>query len=219
MELKLSNERTSLSLNIIYKPPQSNFSIFLQEMESLILDNETHQTNVIYLGDLNTWVDDVNNNEAHIFLELLDTFNLKNLVNEPTCRSGHTLDLVITKKQNPIVNNLEVDSINVFSDHRLISFQLHLACVKTVTKLIQFRKSNSELPDKLLSELNSKFKLNNIVCEHIDHHPCVQCTIQQFKMLTREVYESCCPLIEKNVLVKGESNKWYNSEIKTAKRN
>ena len=114
MEIKLSNERTSVTLNIIYKPPQSNFSIFLQEMESLILDNETHQNNVIYLGDFNTWVDDNNNNDAHIFLELLDTFNLKNFVNEPTCRSGHTLDLVITNEQNPLVSDLKVDSINVF---------------------------------------------------------------------------------------------------------
>ena len=219
MEIKLSSEKTGVTLNIIYRPPQSNSSTFLQEIQSLILDNETHQTNVIYLGDFNMWVDDNSSNDALGFLELLDTFNLKNYVNEPTCRSGHTLDLVITKKQDPLVSDLKVDNISVFSDHRTITFKLNLDCVKTVNKLIQFRKRNSEMADRLLSELEYRFTLGYFDCQHRENHPCVQCSTQYFRVLTKEVYENCCPLIEKNISVKGDSNKWYNTEIKVAKRN
>ena len=42
---------------------------------------------------------------------------------------------------------------------------------------------------------------------------------QNFKRLTRGVYEKCCPSIEKNIRIKGECNKWYNTETNKAKRN
>ena len=42
---------------------------------------------------------------------------------------------------------------------------------------------------------------------------------KKFKQLSRDVYEKCCPSIEKNILIKGECSKWYNTEIKMAKRN
>ena len=50
------------------------------------------------MGDLNIWVDDIGNNYAQNFLRLQNKFSIVNLVNEPTYNSGHTLDLVITKK-------------------------------------------------------------------------------------------------------------------------
>ena len=33
------------------------------------------------------------------------------------------------------------------------------------------------------------------------------------------MFEKCCPSIENNILIKGECDKWYNRENKTAKRN
>ena len=223
IEIQLSNGRSSISLNIIYKPPQScsqsSFSTFLQEMESLILDNEIHETDVFYLGDFNTWVDDEDNNDAQNFLRMLDNFNLTNLVSEPTSKSDHTLDLVITKQHNSLIGNVAVDSINVFSDHKTINFQLIVQCVKTDNKLIRFRKRNSELPDNLLIELHDKFRSGNIDCQHLGYHPCVDCITELFRKLTQEVYERCCPVVEKNIPVKGSCNKWYNTEIKVAKRN
>jgi len=85
--------------------------------------------------------------------------------------------------------------------------------VKTDNKLIKFRKKNSELPDNLSIELHDKFRSDNIDCQHLGYHPCV------FRKIPQEVYERCCPVVEKNIPVKGSCNKWYNTEIKRAKRN
>ena len=85
-------------LNVIYRTLHGNFSFFLQEIESLILEIEINETDVIYLGDFSIWVDDNRSNDAQNFLRLLNYFNLVNLVNKPTYNSGHTFDLVITKK-------------------------------------------------------------------------------------------------------------------------
>ena len=50
-------------------------------------------------------------------------------------------------------------------------------------------------------------------------YPCVNCDTTYFKRLTRDVYEKGCSSVKKNILNKGECSKWYNTEIKIAKRN
>ena len=64
MEVQLINERQKIILNVIHRPLHCNFSLFLQEIESLILESEINEADVIYLGDVNIWVDDVRNKDA-----------------------------------------------------------------------------------------------------------------------------------------------------------
>ena len=125
-------------MTIIYRPPHCNFSLFLQENESLILESELNEVDVIYLGDFNILVDDIGNNEAQNFLRLLDNFSILNLVNEPTYNSGHTLDLVITKNHHSLVKSLTVDTIITLSDHRNVDFNLNSNYAKVERKLIRF---------------------------------------------------------------------------------
>ena len=114
-------------MNVIYRPPHDNFTLFLQEIESLILESELHEGDVLYLGDFNIWVDGIGNNEAQNFLRLLDNFSLVNLINEPTYNSGHTLDLVITENHHSLVKSLTVDPINTLSDHRNVNFKFNFS--------------------------------------------------------------------------------------------
>ena len=55
MQAQLSDGRKKLILNVIYRPPQVNFSLFFQEFEKFISDNEIQEADVIYLGHLNIW--------------------------------------------------------------------------------------------------------------------------------------------------------------------
>ena len=103
-----------------------NFSLFLQEIESLILGSELNEANEIYLENFNIWVDDIRNNDAQNFLRLLNNFSLVNLVNKPTYNSGQTSDLVITKNHHSLVKSLNVDTTNTFFYHRNINFHLNL---------------------------------------------------------------------------------------------
>ena len=112
----------------------------MQEIESLTLESEINEADVIYLGDFNIWVDDMGNNDAQNFLRLLVSFSLVNLVNEPTYNSGHTLDLVITKNHHFLVKNLTVDTNNTLSYHRNVIFHLNFNYAKAERKLIRPRK-------------------------------------------------------------------------------
>ena len=53
MEVQFSNERKKVILNVMYRPPHGNFSLFLQEIESLFIDSEINEAVVNYLGDFN----------------------------------------------------------------------------------------------------------------------------------------------------------------------
>ena len=62
-------------------------------------------------------------------------------------------------------------------------------------------------------------KPNYIDCQQVRHHPCDECTTEYFRKLTLIVFEHSCTLVVRKVSVKGESNKWYNTAIKTAEQN
>ena len=52
----------------MYKSPNGDFSLFVQEFLSFILMNETLESDVINLADVNIWVDDNNNDNAQLWL-------------------------------------------------------------------------------------------------------------------------------------------------------
>ena len=66
----------------------------MPEVESLILESEINQTDVIYVGDFKIWFDEIRNKDIKNFLRLLNNFSLGNLMNKPTYNSRHTLHLV-----------------------------------------------------------------------------------------------------------------------------
>ena len=72
MELQISNERYRVILNVIYRPPHGNFSLFSQEIERLTLESEMNEADEINLGDFNNWVDDIKSIDVQKFLRLLN---------------------------------------------------------------------------------------------------------------------------------------------------
>ena len=116
------------------------------------------------------------------------------------------------------MKSLTVDT-NTLYDHRNVNFNLSFSYAKVERKFIRLKKKNSTFPDNLGDELDDKFSITQNDCQHTDFYPCVICVTINFKRLRRDVYEKCCPSIEKYILIKGECNKWYNIEIKIARRN
>ena len=76
---------------------------------------------------------DTTNPNATTFKELLETWNLEQYVDFPTHNREHTLDLLITLKEEIIPNN--VRSEGFLADHCVISARLDLP-----TPLAQGRK-------------------------------------------------------------------------------
>lgn len=97
----------------IYRPPPSTLngftvvqflSKFAMFLELLIL----LPGQILILGDVNFHLEDTSTSQTMEFLELLDIFSLKQLVNQPTHRLGHTLDCIITEESVNLVDTRQV---------------------------------------------------------------------------------------------------------------
>ena len=99
--------------NIVF--PQLYFSLSFLNISRLLLCKEQ----LLITGDFNVHVGDPQDLCARKFLELFDGVGLKQHVDQPTHREGHTLDLTITRvSESLIVSTPVVD--HFISDHAAV---------------------------------------------------------------------------------------------------
>ena len=108
-DLQMKHSATCLRIVIVCRSPTSKkssgsgpglfFSEFSRPLEELV----TAPGSLLLVGDFNFHVDNVNDSAALQFLQLLDTFNLKQHVTGPTHKNG--LDLLITRTFYIILRN------------------------------------------------------------------------------------------------------------------
>ena len=122
----------------IYRPPNASISCFLTEFASLLEQVCLNKHRLFITGDFNIHVDNENDNTAKRFSNILDIFSLSQHVKSPTHTSGHTLDLVITRKDDPPYTQPMPGLL--ISDHFCVTCSLDLKATSPETKTISFRK-------------------------------------------------------------------------------
>ncbi|KAL6491482.1 hypothetical protein MHYP_G00018270 [Metynnis hypsauchen] len=122
-----------VTILLIDRPPKPNPS-FIPEMYNLLSSLCTTSANIILTGDINVHVNNPSCRFAAEFLQMLDCFNLRQLVDVPTHTRGHTLDLVIT--DSAPVRNLSVYDLGV-SDHRTVSMELPILPLSMKPKCLE----------------------------------------------------------------------------------
>ena len=96
---------------LIYRPLLSSKNkisrnSFIDQFSSLLESATILPAHLLILGDLNiNWMN-CSNNETAQFHELLDNFNLKQHVSFLTHRNGHTLDHIITRSDDNIIDSV-----------------------------------------------------------------------------------------------------------------
>ena len=118
--VKLSFKKAPLVVTTIYRPPEKPIGVFLSDFQTFLEDMLDFQGDILITGDFNIHISDLNNNLVARFHELLDTFGLTQHVNVPTHRSGHTLDLIITRNEEfspvapPATDTLLSDHFSIY---------------------------------------------------------------------------------------------------------
>ena len=160
----------------IYRPPPSTtnglttaqfffeFAMFLEHLISL-------SAQIVIVGDVNLHLENTSNNQTRKFLELLDTLNLSQLVNQPTHRLGHTLDCIITEQDANLVNDICVHTPWI-SDHSLVAFKLSVQKPAVSYKTVITRDWKSLNLDQLNYEITrADFRhSSNVVSECVYHY-------------------------------------------------
>ena len=219
LELHLIHNNKKILINILYRPPHHNVRDFLHDFEALLMENVSVGCDVMYIGDFNIWVDDPDNSDANNFNEILETYNLRNFVTKPTYGSGHTLDLIITGKDDRMIESINVEEAPTFSDHMLVTFEIKSLVSYKKEKTIFFRRKNDLMSSMLINELKPNMDSSKVECEHSVSTPCAECVTELFRSCCQRVYNEACPIITKTKRVRDEGCGFYNPEIHEAKKN
>ena len=113
----------------VYRPPPPAMnglktSHFLEEFDKFIDFVNTLSSKVIIVGDFNVHVDNPSKGDASHFLTTLANSGLDQHVTGPTHKSGHTLDLVISRPDDNLISNCTIDSL--LSDHHVVYCSIQL---------------------------------------------------------------------------------------------
>ena len=139
-----STQSADLRLVVIYRPPSSGrkaqpVCTFFDELSTLLEILCINHQKLLIAGDFNFHIDDLNNGDAQRFTYQLDAANLRNFVQGPTHKSGHTLDLVITRENDGLVSKVSTDE-SLPSDHSSVLCSLMYACPPPEKRVIKLRK-------------------------------------------------------------------------------
>ena len=202
----------------IYRPPPSvknklTVNMFMSEFQQFLMDRTLLLDKMIMLGDFNFHVDVPADPDANKFLNILDSFNLRQHIHEPTHISGHTLDLVITNvlDESSAVSNIVVDQPGL-SDHHCVQFYLNTLKPGPTRQTIQYRKTKSVnisdiKEDIIVSKLEDTIK-NALTLDE---------KITVFNNTITEIMDKHAPLLKRTIVLR-PNTQWYTKDIRNAKK-
>ena len=100
-------------------------STFFTDFESLLEFHISLKVDLIFVGDFNMHVDELNDSNALHFLKLLNLFKLCQHVSLPTHNSGHILNLIITNASSNL--NICIYVLDTYiSDYKTVCVDIDL---------------------------------------------------------------------------------------------
>lgn len=134
-------KQINYGIGIVYRPPSQNLNQSLKILENSLSDILPLVDNLIVLGDLNINMLNLNCNATVQLLELLGTYNLSQLINEPTRInniSSTLIDVILTNNTTLISDSGCLD-LHDLTDHRLVFCNLNVKIANNGPTLLNFR--------------------------------------------------------------------------------
>ena len=124
VELRLSNDSTSVSVICLYRAPPSKKNklsnkMFFEEFPTLVSEYRHARRDLAFIGDFNFHFEDSSNGDVDHLKTLLNDHDLVQLVDMPTHKRGHVLDWVIVRRDASCLSLETVEDI-ALSDHSAI---------------------------------------------------------------------------------------------------
>lgn len=147
----------------LYRPPKSNVLQSLDLLNNAMSHLVPTSDNIIFAGDFNLNLLRPNYSGVDHFNNFLESFNLTQLVNEPTrvtSQSSTLIDILVASDKD-LINSIKVSDSNGISDHFLVS--CFVTCIKSKIspKLVTYREF------KYFNEERFQYDLHSINWDYI----------------------------------------------------
>ncbi len=199
----------------IYRPPPSKVNkltvaMFLDEFSTFLEQESISAGSLLIVGNFNVHCENTVDPNSKRFLGLLDSFNLCNHMTEPTHRSGHMLDLVITRKSDNIVSDIYVAPSDHLSDHSAVHFKLALAKPYLLKKKIVYRKIKNIDSSTFQKDITESSLVKTTPCN-------LHALVTMYDHVLRELLDKHAPIKELEVTER-PSAPYYTDAIRDEKR-
>ena len=156
-------------------------------------------------------VDDTSDSEACSFTNLIDSFGFIQHVSDSTHRSGHTLDLMLSRSHDSLV--LQTSPIDHgFPDHFPVLAYLSLRKPPLPTREVKYRKLKTITNEVLLEAIgNSAICMASLSTLSLDELT----TLYDTEL--RKLIDALAPTKTRTITIRPESE-WYNESIREAKQ-
>lgn len=187
----------------VYRPPGPVTNEFLAEFSNLL---ETHTLNlnrILVCGDFNIHMDNPSDKGVSKFTDMIRAFQLEQHVQSKTHIHGHTIDLVITRTNDPCLSKSPLPT-ELFSDHFAIEFQYRINCKPDDIEFISYRKLSKMDMEKYRSDISS--------LSHVDPNMGLDSLVETYNNTLRTALDEGAPLVKKRVK-KHKPKPWIDQEV------
>ena len=183
--------------------------VFLEELIMLLEISSASSEIFVLAGDVNIHLDDKDDTYTKQFNDILEMFNHKQHVNFATHRLGHTIDVVVTHTESPIIENIKPNNVDL-SDHYIVQFEVKSIAPNKIEYInVKYRDVKSVNNERFCADIKQ-------CCDSI-HSNDLQEKVGSFNTLTRKVVDSHAPQKTKQVKIV-PSAPCFNTEYKTARQ-
>lgn len=197
--------RTLISVyRLDYEPVDVFFNEFTELLETLTASNEKF----ILAGDINLHCDELDNRLTKQFNELLQLFNLVQIVDSPTHDAGHILDIVVTRTDE-ITSDLQVNNV-ALSDHLLISFKTECKFNLSYYETHTYRKLRNIDGNTFTNELAE-------IIDSIPVNRSLNEIVKDYHAKAGELMNRHAPIVTKKVKIVPNAP-WFDMEYKETRK-
>ena len=185
---------------IIYRPPYSvnhpvSTAVFFTEFSSFIESAVLCTDRLLISDDFNIYANIYDDADAAKLQDLLESVGLVQHVRCPTHIGGHTLDLIITRQSDKLIETTPIAD-HLFSDHSPVLCQLQVGRPSWKKSLVSHRNTKSINLDALREDLSNSNLNKNMLSMDLN-----QLAISYDNTLS-SVLENYAPLITRTITIR-----------------
>ena len=175
----------------------------LNQLESTTIDANTP----VFIGDFNIHVDNNSSIDAGKFLESLYTTGFQQHIHEPTHRSGHTLDLLISRASDDLIVDVNIVR-ELPSDHAAVVSSFSVQRPPPTKKKVTFRKFR----DLNIEQFKQDISFPNLLATLNPSD-----AVEQYNSSLLQLIDEHIPAKTSFVSLRPNAP-WYTEEIRESKR-